>query len=89
MDEHLTDLACFEWVRFKATKLAPESGATVLAHLGSCPPCAAKVEDFRVLERSMEPYGAPLSTSRPRAWRRAVLFALVTAAAGIVSWIVF
>jgi anti-sigma factor RsiW len=69
MPQHLTDVACLEWVRHRRIALAPETTAGVEIHLSGCPECRRKVADFEALERSFHAYGSAMPP--PRALRAA------------------
>ena len=60
MEKHLTDIACLEWIRHRKIALAPETTFGVETHLSSCADCRDKLADFEELERSFNPYGAPM-----------------------------
>ena len=61
---HLTDIACLEWVRHRHVTLAPETTTSVEEHLSRCAECRKKVADFEALERSFNPYGSPMPVPR-------------------------
>jgi hypothetical protein len=87
--QHLTDVACLEWVRHKRITLAPETTSGVEIHLAGCEACRRKVADFEVLERSFHPYGAPMP--RPRALRigsALKVTGVVVVVAALVWWLV-
>lgn len=86
MSQHLTDVACLEWVRNKRIALAPETTGGVEVHLAGCAECRKKVADFEALERSFHPYGSPMS--RPTALKigKAIKWAvIVLGVAGVVA----
>ena len=86
MSQHLTDVACLEWVRNKRIALAPETTSGVEIHLADCADCRKKVADFEALERSFHPYGSPMS--RPTALKigKAIKWAaIVLGVAGVVA----
>jgi hypothetical protein len=89
MTQHLTDVACLEWVRHRRIELAPETTSGVDIHLKDCADCRKKVADFEALERSFHPFGAPMA--RPTALRigsAIKIGAIVLAAAGLVAIVI-
>ena len=89
MTQHLTDVACLEWVRHRKITLAPETTSGVDIHLKDCAACRKKVADFEALERSFHPYGSPMP--RPTALRIGTALkvaAIVLAAAAVVALVV-
>lgn len=83
--EHLSDLACLEWVRFAETRLAPESGLDVRTHLEKCPQCRAKAAGFQKMESEMHPYGTPAPVDRVR---RTARIAIATLLVGVAIYVV-
>jgi anti-sigma factor RsiW len=88
MSQHLTDLACLEWVRSKKIVLAPETTSGVEIHLAACPACRAKVADFETLERSFHPFGAPMPVPRALRIGKALKIAAIVLAVGALVWAV-
>jgi hypothetical protein len=88
MSQHLTDLACLEWVRHRKIALAPETTSGVEIHLAACPACRAKVADFEALERSFHPYGTPMSVPRALRIGKALKVAAIVLGAGALVWAV-
>jgi hypothetical protein len=85
MAEHLTDLACLEWVRHQEIALAPETTSGVKIHLESCADCRKKVADFEVLERSFHPYGSPMPYPRALRIGKALKIAAIVGVAAAVA----
>ena len=87
--EHLTDVACLEWVRHRRIALAPETTSGVEIHLAACPACRDKVAAFDALERSFHPYGSPMPLPRALRLGRALkVVVLVLAGVGVVVAVV-
>lgn len=80
--EHLSDVALFEWARFRELKLATGTGATVSTHLAKCPECREKLEGVVRLEQGMHPYGAPYDETASQSLLGRVI--VVTAALGLL-----
>lgn len=72
-DEHLSDLCALEWGRFGTTKLAPDDPVVVARHLDACEGCRRRLAEFRALDRSIFPYGAPVEDPRSIDRRRALV----------------
>jgi hypothetical protein len=89
MTQHLTDVACLEWVRNKRIALAPETTGGVEVHLAGCAECRKKVADFEALERSFHPYGSPMSRPGALAIGKAIMWtAIALGVAGLATIIV-
>jgi hypothetical protein len=87
MSQHLTDIACLEWVRHRAITLAPETTSGAEIHLAGCADCRKKVADFEVLERSFHPYGTALPVPRALQIGKALKIAAIILGIGAVAWL--
>jgi hypothetical protein len=84
MADHLTDIACLEWVRHRRIKVAPNPPGGAESHLATCPECQRKMVDFEALERSFLAYGTPMRPPRALAVGEALKVAgLVVVIAGV------
>jgi hypothetical protein len=73
---HLSELALQEWSRYGATRLYREDDEALAHHLQGCAECRRRVEDYRALDLSVNPYGEPGPTA-PFLYRHRLAVAIV------------